>query len=153
VEGTEAFACEKELLRIAGEWPAERLVEIWNSIPGVKAVTRFKNRRAGVSHVWKAIQSLAKPAPEAKPAPAEKPLAKKAARKKEPKAKGKVAKAAKAAKPAKAAGSSKEAKPARDGSKKAKVLEMISAALGKKMGITVISTKSDSGERTYTVTK
>ena len=29
----------------------------------------------------------------------------------------------------------------------------ISAALGKKMGITVVSTKSDSGERTYSVTK
>jgi len=178
--GSEAFASEKDLLRIAAEWPAERLVEIWNSIPGVTAATRFTNRKAAVARVWKAIQGLAKPAPEAKPA-------KKAAGKKEPKAKGKAAKTskpekakpAKATKPAKDAKSAKEAMPARDGSKKAQVLEMmrrkggatlaeimkatdwqahtvrsfISAALGKKMGITVLSTKSDSGERTYSVTK
>src|SRR5713226_3217365 len=167
--GSEAFASEKDLLRIAAEWPAERLVEIWNSIPGVTAVTRFTNGKAGVARVWKAIQGLAKPAPKAKPA-------KKADGKKKPKAKGRATKAAKPAKPAKAA---KSAKPARDGSKKAQVLEMmrrkggatlaeimqstdwqahtvrgfVSAALGKKMGITVVSTKSDSGERTYTVTK
>ena len=75
---------------------------------------------------------------------------------------------------------SRAAKPvARPGSKKAEVIGMlqkpkgatlaeimkatdwqahtvrgfVSAALGKKMGITVVSTKSDSGERTYTVTK
>src|SRR6266852_1018790 len=164
--GSEAFASEKDLLRIAAQWPAERLVEVWNGIPGVKAATRLTNRKAGASRVWKAIQSLAKPTPETKPA--EKALAKKAdGTKKEPKAKGKGAKSA------------KEAKPARDGSKKAQVLEMmrrkggatlaeimkatdwqahtvrgfISAALGKKMGITVLSTKSDSGERTYSVTK
>src|SRR5258705_11360709 len=83
--GSEAFASEKDLLRIAAQWPAERLVEVWNGIPGVTAVTGFKNRKAGVARVWKAIQGLAKPAPEAKPA-------KKAAGKKEPKAKGKSGK-------------------------------------------------------------
>jgi len=178
--GSEAFASEKDLLRIAAQWPAERLVEVWNGIPGVKAAKGFTNRKAGVSRVWKAIQGLAKPVPDT--TPAEKPLAKKADGKKEPKAKGKPAKAAKpakAGKPAKAAKGAREAKPARDGSKKAQVLEMmrrkggatlaeimkatdwqahtvrgfVSAALGKKMGITVVSTKSDSGERTYTVTK
>ena len=58
-EGATAFASEKELQRLAAGWPAERLVEIWNGIPGVKAVTRFTNRKAGVTRVWKAIQGLA----------------------------------------------------------------------------------------------
>lgn len=58
-EGATAFASEKELQRLAAGWPAERLVEIWNGIPGVKAVTRFTNRKAGVARVWKAIQGLA----------------------------------------------------------------------------------------------
>src|SRR4029078_13205792 len=70
-EGASAFASEKELQRLAAGWPAERLVVIWNGIPGVKAVTRFTNRNAGVARVWKAIQGLAvaaeaQPAPEAK---------------------------------------------------------------------------------------
>jgi hypothetical protein len=114
-------------------------------------------------------------APAAKDAPAKaKVVAKKTAPAK------KAPKAAKSAKPAKKdAKPAKAAKPAaaRDGSKKAEVLAMmrrkggatlaaimkatgwqahtvrgfVSAALGKKMGITVVSTKSDSGERTYTV--
>src|SRR5436190_20274142 len=76
----DTFSSQKQLAELAGSWPAERLVEIWNSIPGVTAVTGFKNRPAGIARVWKAIQGLAKPAPEAKPA-------KKANAKKEPKAK------------------------------------------------------------------
>src|SRR5882672_9903828 len=95
----DSFASQQELAELVGSWPAERLVEVWNGIPGVKAITRFTNRKAGVSRVWKAIQGLAKPAPETKPA--EKPLAKKADGKKEPKAKGKAVKTGKAAKSAK----------------------------------------------------
>jgi hypothetical protein len=68
--GAQAFASEKDLLRLAAEWPGERLVEIWNGIPGVKAVTRFTNRKAGVSRVWKAVQGLAKEATPAQPAAA-----------------------------------------------------------------------------------
>jgi Protein of unknown function (DUF3489) len=139
-EGATPFTSAKELLRLAADWPAERLVEIWNSIPGVKAVTRFTNRKAGTGRIWKAIQGLAAAA-ETKPA----------------------------AEPASA----------REGSKKAEVLELlrrkggctlaeimkttdwqahtvrgfISGTLGKKMGLTVASTKSDTGERTYSVTR
>ncbi len=75
-EGTTEFSSEKDLQRLAASWPAERLVEIWNGIPGVKAIKRFTNRKAGVSRVWKAIQGLAAAvetnrAPEAKPKKAE----------------------------------------------------------------------------------
>src|ERR1700694_5744642 len=37
---TEPFPSEKRLARIASEWPMSRLVEIWNSLPGVIPVKR-----------------------------------------------------------------------------------------------------------------
>jgi hypothetical protein len=167
--GVEAFGSEKDLQRIAAQWPGERLVEIWNSIPGVKAVRRFTNRKAGVARVWKAIQGLAPLTPETEPGAGSAPPM--ASRKK-------TTKPAKGGKPAK---SGKAAKPgaARDGSKKAEVVEMmqrkggctlaeimkatgwqahtvrgfVSGTLGKKMGLTVTSTKSDQGERTYSLAR
>lgn len=32
----EKFTSEKELAKLAARWPARRLVEIWNRIPGVR---------------------------------------------------------------------------------------------------------------------
>jgi hypothetical protein len=167
-DGATPFTSDKELLRLATDWPAERLVEIWNGIPGVKEVTRFTSRKAGTGRIWKAIQGLAAAAetkPTAEPA---KPARSKRTRAAKP--------AAKAAKKGKAA---RKPASAREGSKKAEVLELlrrkggctlaeimkatdwqahtvrgfISGTLGKKMGLTVASTKSDSGERTYSVTR
>ena len=34
----DAFASEKELAELAADWPAERLLAIWNSLPGVTPV-------------------------------------------------------------------------------------------------------------------
>jgi hypothetical protein len=167
--GAEAFGSEKELQRIAAQWSGERLVEIWNSIPGVKAVTRFTNRKAGVTRVWKAIQGLATATAEAEPA------AEQVGRQKAPKASGST-KLAKGGKAAKSSGAAKPAT-ARDGSKKAQVVEMmqrkggctlagimsatgwqahtvrgfVSGTLGKKMRLVVTSTKNDQGERTYSL--
>ena len=56
---TERFRSAKSLAKLAAKWPASRLVEIWNGIPGVKAVTRFKSRQAATARIWKAIQGLA----------------------------------------------------------------------------------------------
>lgn len=64
-DGAAPFTSAKELLRLAAEWPAERLVEIWNGIPGVKPVTRFTSRKAAAGRIWKTIQSLA---PDSQPA-------------------------------------------------------------------------------------
>ena len=36
----------------------KRLVEIWNSLPGVKPVTKFTHRKVATKHIWKAIQGL-----------------------------------------------------------------------------------------------
>lgn len=58
-DGMTPFTSDTELQRLAADWPADRLVAIWNGIPGVRAVTRFTSRNIGVSRIWKAIQTLA----------------------------------------------------------------------------------------------
>jgi hypothetical protein len=52
------FTSQSELAEVAAEWPANRLVEIWNGIPGVNAVTKFTNRKIAIERIWKAIQNL-----------------------------------------------------------------------------------------------
>jgi hypothetical protein len=41
----------------------KRLVEIWNSLPGVKPVAKFTNRKVATERIWKAVQSLGQLAP------------------------------------------------------------------------------------------
>src|SRR5437763_10949582 len=55
---TEIFASRQELANLAEKWPATRLVEIWNSLPGIEPVERFTSQQAAVSRIWKAIQPL-----------------------------------------------------------------------------------------------
>jgi len=173
----EIFASQQELADLAAAWPANRLVEVWNGIPGLTPVKKFANQKSAVSRIWKAIQSLdgGSPAETATAAPKVANKAKAAAKKgKKAKSAAKVpAKAAKG-KPAKAGN-----KPAaaRDGSKKAEVLDLlrrkggatlaqimkatgwqahsvrgfISGALGKKMGLTVDSVRREDGERVYSI--
>jgi hypothetical protein len=160
-EDQEHFASEKELAKLAATWPADRLVQIWNSFAGVapfddlKPVKKFTDRKTAVARVWKAIQRL-----DAVPAA---PQAATVAQK----AKG----------PGKAAKAEDAAPTAREGSKKAIVLEMlrrpegatladiqsatgwqphsvrgfISGALGKKMGLAVESFKTPEGARAYRI--
>jgi hypothetical protein len=83
--GTIVVRNEKELNKAAAEWPASRLVELWNSFAGVapftdcKPVKKFENRGKAVARIWTTIQRLgnaiepkpvedAKPPAEAKPA-------------------------------------------------------------------------------------
>ena len=54
----DTFRSETELHELAAAWPASRLVEIWNSIPGFVPVKKFTNRKTAVLRIWKAIQSL-----------------------------------------------------------------------------------------------
>jgi hypothetical protein len=157
------FASEKELAKLAATWPTDRLVEVWNSFAGappfgdLKPVKKFTDRKTAVARIWKAVQALTPtPAPQAAPVALKK------------------AKATKEAKPKDDATGSKAA---REGSKKAIVLDMlkrpagatladimsatgwqahsvrgfISGSLSKKMGISVESFKSESGDRAYRV--
>jgi len=190
-EGQEQFATEKELAKLTTAWPADRLVEVWNSFAGVagfgcdlKPVKKFTDRKSAVARIWKAIQKLGAPAaPQAADAAPKAAAATTRATHKDaaPQAK-RGARKAKTSKPTKAVKPVKTAKPAteaRDGSKKSIILDLlrrpkgatmaeiakatdwqnhsirgfISGTLGKKMGLTVESTKNDAGERTYRAAK
>src|SRR6266567_5983112 len=84
--GTIVVRSEKELNKTAVEWPASRLVELWNSFAGVapftdcKTVKKFENRGKAVARIWTTIQRLGnaiepKPVEDAKPPEEAKPAA------------------------------------------------------------------------------
>ena len=54
----ELFSSCNELTRLAAKWPASRLTEIWNTLPDVTRVKKFRDRKASVSRIWQAIQGL-----------------------------------------------------------------------------------------------
>jgi hypothetical protein len=56
---SERFRSAKELAKLAANWPATRLIEIWNSLPGVTPVRKFTSRQTAVNRIWTAIQNLA----------------------------------------------------------------------------------------------
>jgi hypothetical protein len=73
VPDAEPFSSAEELAKLATNWPVARLVEIWNSLPGVAPVKKFTDRKTAATRIWKAIQSLgeavtAESAPEVEPA-------------------------------------------------------------------------------------
>jgi hypothetical protein len=146
----ERFPSEKQLAELAAQWPAARLVELWNSIPGLKPVNKFTNRKTAITCIWKAVQSLvsAQHSPNAAPKAAR--LRKRATRK-------------------------PKARTGRDDSKKATVIRLlerakgaslqeimdetgwqahsvrgfISGTLGKRLKLKIESFKNDKGERAY----
>lgn len=42
LENAQAFAGEKELAKLAGDWPGSRLADIWNSFAGVAPLSELK---------------------------------------------------------------------------------------------------------------
>jgi Protein of unknown function (DUF3489) len=54
----EIFGSQQELADLAAKWPTNRLIEVWNGIPGLTPVKKFTDRKSAVSRIWKAIQSL-----------------------------------------------------------------------------------------------
>jgi len=166
------FATEEQFADLIGP-DNKRLIEIWNSLPGVKAVTKFTNRKTATGRIWKALQSLGETEAVATPetvaaqtpdvAPEEVP----AETKPKPEKKADVAATA--------------ATGPREGSKTSKVIEMLKreggvtlkeimaemgwqqhttralmsagGSLAKKHGLTVVSTKGENGERVYSLPK
>ena len=57
----DTFASPEELAELATGWPAQRLLAIWNRLPGVSPVKKFKNREAVTGRIWERIQSWAEP--------------------------------------------------------------------------------------------
>ena len=150
----ERFSSTKELARLAEKWPAPRLVEIWNTLPGVTPVKKFTSRKKAILRIWAAIQNLD---PHVGP---QRPRV-----------------APKKPRPAKQADHGNEASSAREGSKKAEILALLrrvggatlpelmaatdwqahsvrgflSGTLRKKMGLTVESAKRQDGDRVYSI--
>jgi hypothetical protein len=116
---SQSFSSAKELAALIAEWPASRLVDIWNSFAGVapfddlEPVKKFASRKAAVARIWPAVARLspdgAQPAPDVAPG------------------KGKAKKA-----PAKAAGRAQAQKGATESraNKKAEVIAMMKRAKG-----------------------
>ncbi len=175
-EGQEHFASEKELTKLAADWPTDRLVQVWKSVAGVagfggelKPVRKFTDRKTAVARIWKAIQKLDGPAESdttatAPQAPTRAPKAAKGAPKK--------------AKPAKVARAKEGAVLPREFSKKAIVLELLRrnqgatlkeimaatgwqahsvrgfiSTAGKKLGLKIESTKQKDGEHGYQIAR
>ncbi|MCU1326688.1 MAG: hypothetical protein JWN34_2058 [Bryobacterales bacterium] len=62
-QNSEGFSSEADLGKLAANWPAARLVEIWNTMPGETPVKKFKDRITAVSRIWRAMQNLADSVP------------------------------------------------------------------------------------------
>jgi hypothetical protein len=147
------FSSQKELAGLVAGWPAERLVAIWNGLPGVEPVKHFKSGNSAASRIWQRIQGLAVAAkPEAEPA---KPKEERKAKGGAPAAKGgpakarpsKKATAAKKAPKTKKAAKSQETAAPREGSKTAQVVAM----LQRKNGATLAEIMDKMGWQKHTV--
>ena len=177
------FSSEADLAKLALDWPADRLIDLWNSIPGNSKFTKLAPKPA--ARIWKALQPLAAANGEAakaeKASKAGKPAkgakaAKETAKKARPGAKGKQTAAGKQAKPKKASAAVKGGP--REGSKKAEIIALMQRAkgarlpeiqelagwqkhtvrgfisiLGSKGGLKIESEKNATGERVYRIAK
>ena len=149
------FTTQEELATATQDWPASRLVEVWNSFAGAppfgefKEVRRFTDRKSAVARIWSAAQRLGaqvekdEAAIASKPAPAAKPKKAKAA----PTAAKAAAAKAKAAKGTTAKDAATGAKAPRDGSKTAQVVAM----LQRKNGATLAEIMDKMGWQRHTV--
>jgi len=147
------FSSQQELAELLAGWPAERLVAICNSLPGMTPVKSCKGPKAAASRIWKRIQGLgAQPEQPAKPKAAKKAQAGARSAQGAP-ARGKAARKATAVKQAprskKAATSAKSKKAAgpRAGSKTAQVISM----LQRKNGATLAEIMDKMGWQKHTV--
>ena len=178
-EGQDRFATEKEFAKLSADWPIARFAEVWNAFAGVppfgdlKPVKKFTDRKTAVTRIWTVIQKLDEEMLRASIRETEAKL--KAARTAPAPAQHAAPVAPKKGKAAKQATAKDAAPKAREGSKKAIVLDMlkrpdgatladimsatgwqahsvrgfISGGLGKKMGLKIESIKREDGERAY----
>ena len=54
--GAVTFHSEQQLAQLAQNWPAGRLLRLWNGLTGVQPVQRFENRAVAVRRLWRALQ-------------------------------------------------------------------------------------------------
>ncbi len=179
VPNAERFRNEAGLAKLAADWPAARLVEIYNSLPGVSPVKKFADRKTAASRIWKAIHSLRQTLPVEPETPAEQPAA--TATPVAPQtpdvAPAKPKATRKTTRPEKPPQAATQPKGTREGSKTALVLSLLrraggvsseelmgvtgwqahsvrgflSGTVSKKMGLKVVSAKAESGARNYSL--
>jgi hypothetical protein len=180
VPNAERFRNAAGLAKLAADWPATRLVEIYNSLPGVSPVKKFTDRKTAASRIWKAIQGLRQSLPaepqtpaEAQPDATATPVAPQTA----DVAPTKAPAARKTTRREKAPKAATQPKGTREGSKTALVLSLLrreggvssqelmtstgwqahsvrgflSGTVSKKMGLKVVSAKGEDGERSYSI--
>ena len=157
----------------------KRLIDIWNSLPGVTPVKKFTSRKVATERIWKAIQNLGCAATpveaEQQTTPFDEPVASVGAQGADV-APTEAPATTKATRARKAPTGEGKAKFAREGSKTDQAIAMmkrpggatlpeLSAAFGwqahtvrgfvagtlKKMGLTVASSKPQGGCRTYAI--
>ena len=173
LSGAERFTSAAELAALAANWPADRLVDVWNSLPGLSPVKKFKTSKTAIGRIWARIQGLAEPAKKAtnKAAPA-------AHRPHVATSKAKAGRKTTRAKQA-PKGREKAAGKPRAGSKKAEIIALlqkpkgatlaelmkgtgwqahsvrgfISGTLGKKEALKVESAKREDGARVYSINR
>jgi len=44
------------LRQVVAQWPASRLVRLWNGLPGVTPVKRFTDRKTALNRIWKTLE-------------------------------------------------------------------------------------------------
>ena len=71
----ECFSNEAGFENLAADWPAARLIDIWNSLPGAAPVKKFQTRAVAVARIWKALQSLGETVPAEAVEPEAEPIA------------------------------------------------------------------------------
>ena len=54
-KGADHFTSRDELAHLTTQWPASRLVRLWNGLPGVTPVKRFTDRKTALDRIWKAL--------------------------------------------------------------------------------------------------
>jgi hypothetical protein len=169
----DTFTSQKELAELAAQWPAERLLALWNSLPGGSPRKKFKNANNVIGRIWERIQSLGEPPLPQTPrkahrgtraahgAPAEARVGRKAAaakttRKRKPRA---VAQPSTALRPGTKAAQVVALLQRKNGATLAEIMEKMSwlkhtvrgfmAGAMKKAGYAVESFKPEGGSRTY----
>ena len=133
--GDMVFATEAEFNKLSESWPTAKLVDIWNSLAGVVPVKRFTDRKTAVARIWKTIQSL-EPAEPVKGVELHCETSKKE----------RVVAMLKTAN-----GATLGQIMAATGWQSHSVRGFLSGTVGKKMGLSVESTKGENGERVYRV--
>ena len=151
-EGIETFSNAQELATLAAKWPGARLVEIWNSLPGVEPVERFTSRPVAVTRIWKAIQRLqpSAGAQRRRVAPKKGKVRNKASRRSRPAARENSKTAQVIALLQQPEGATLQALVRATGWQTHSVRGFVSGQLKKKLGLKVRSSKRD-GERVYSI--